>query len=248
MTDKTALVTGASRGIGRAIATRLAADGALVAVHYGSNDLAAKETVDQIVRAGGEAFPIRAELGTDGDVASLVAELEAGLAGRGLDVLVNNAGILDLTPFDQVTQAEFDRMMAVNVRAPFFLLQRVLPLLRDNGRVITISSAVTRIASPFVAYAMGKGALEVLGHTLAQTLGPRRITVNTVTPGVVDTDMGAWVHSAPGLKENVVSTVALGRLGTPEDVAGIVGFLASPDAGWITGVTIDASGGQWLGP
>jgi 3-oxoacyl-[acyl-carrier protein] reductase len=251
LTGKTALVTGASRGIGRAIAERLAGDGALVGVHYATNDAAAREVVASIEQAGGSAFAIRAEFGADGvesEVEALFTGLEAGLGGERLDILVNSAGILDLSPVDQVTPEAFDRSFAVNVRAPFFVIQRALPLLRDGGRVINISSAVTRIASPFVHYAMGKGAIEVLGHTLAQYLGPRRITVNSVTPGVVETDMGAWVDSAPGIRDGVVSTVALGRLGQAADVADIVAFLASDEGRWVTGQSLDASGGQWLGP
>ena len=183
LTGKTALVTGASRGIGRAIAQRLGADGALVAVHYASNDEAAKETMASIEQTGGRAFPIRAQLGVDGDLDRLFAGLEAGLGGAPLDILVSNTGILDLTPFEQVTPEAFDRSYAVNVRAPFFIIQRALPLLRNGGRIINVSSATTRIASPFTHYAMGKGAIEVLSHTLAQALGPRGITVNTVAPG-----------------------------------------------------------------
>jgi 3-oxoacyl-[acyl-carrier protein] reductase len=248
LTGKTALVTGASRGIGRAIAVRLGADGARIAVHYRSDETAAKTTVATIEQAGGQAFSIRAELGVDGDVDTLLAGLQTELRGAPLDILVNNAGILDLTPLEQVTPEGFDRSYAVNVRAPFFLIQRVLPLLRDGGRIINISSASTRIASPFTHYAMNKAAIEALSHTLAQALGARNITVNTVSPGVTDTDMGAWVHSAAGLEENIVSTIALGRLGQPADIADVVAFLASHDARWVTGVTIDASGGTWLGP
>jgi 3-oxoacyl-[acyl-carrier protein] reductase len=251
MTDligKTALVTGASRGIGRAIAERLAADGALVAVHYGHSEAAAKEVVARIEQAGGRAFAIHAELGTGDDVETLLASLEQGLAGQPLDILVNNAGILDATPLEQLTQDAFDRSFAINVRAPLFIIQRALPLLRNGGRIVNISSAVTRIAGPFLHYAMAKGAIEVLTTTLAQALGARGITVNTVTPGVVDTDMGAWVHTAPQIEAAVVSTIALGRIGQPDDIADIVAFLASSDARWITGAAIDASGGQWLGP
>src|SRR5215475_13839779 len=138
LSGKTALVTGASRGIGRAVAQRLGAGGARVAVHYASNDAAAKQTVAAVEQAGAP-----------------------------LDILVNNAGILDPTPFGQVTPEAFDRSYAVNVRAPFFIIQRALPLLRDGGRIINVSSATTRIASPFTHYAMGKGAIDVLSHTLA---------------------------------------------------------------------------------
>jgi 3-oxoacyl-[acyl-carrier protein] reductase len=248
LAGKTALVTGASRGIGRAIAERLAADSARVAVHYGSNVAAAKETVAAIEQGGGQAFAIQAELGADDDVDTLFAGLEAELNGDALDILVNNAGTLDLTPIGQVTPEAFDRSYAVNVRAPFFIIQRALPLLRDGGRIINISSAVTRVASPFPHYAMNKGAIEVLGHTLAQAVGARGITVNTVAPGVTETDMGAWVDGAPGIRESVVSTIALGRLGVVADIADVVAFLASDEARWVTGVTIDVSGGTWLGP
>src|SRR4029453_16490430 len=142
----------------------------------------------------------------------------------------------------------FDASHTVNVRAPFLLTQQALPLLNDGGRIINITSAVTRIASPFVHYAMNKAALETMAHTLANLLGARRITVNSVAPGTLDTDMGSWVKSAPGLEASVVSSIVFGRLGNPDDIAEIVAFLASEAAGWITGATIDATGGQWLGP
>ena len=148
LTGKTALVTGASRGIGRAIAQRLAADGALVAVHYGSNDAAAAETIDAIRAAGGEAFGVRAQLGVDGDVDALFAALEGGLDGRPLDILVNNAAIAtNEATIDTATPEQFDREFAINVRAPLFITQRALPLLHDGGRIINISSGVTWIAA-----------------------------------------------------------------------------------------------------
>jgi 3-oxoacyl-[acyl-carrier protein] reductase len=247
LVGKTALVTGASRGIGRAIAVRLAADGARVGVHYGSNEAAAKETVAVIEQAGGRAFAVRAQLGVDGDVDTLFSGLSAELGEVALDILVNNAGMMDATPYEYVTPEVFERSFAVNVRAPFFITQRALSVLRDGGRVINISSATTRIASPFLLYTMTKAALEPLGHALAQVLGARGITVNTVLPGVIDTDMGAWVH-AMGLEEAIVSTAALRRLGQAGDVADVVAFLASDDARWVTGVKLDASGGYWLGP
>ncbi|MFC5030313.1 SDR family NAD(P)-dependent oxidoreductase [Streptomyces sp. DSM 41987] len=251
LTGKTALVTGASRGIGRAIAQRLAADGALVAVHYGSNETAAKETVDGILTAGGRAFALEAELGVEGDVDTLVHALERGLrehTGQAprLDILVNNAAINAAGgPIEAESPERFERLFAVNVRAPFFLVQRVLPLLRDGGRIINISSAVTRIALPeTIAYGMTKGALDVLGHTLAKHLGPRNITVNTVAPATVDTDANAfWLRGNPEAQELVAADTALGRVGLPDDIAAPVAFLASDDARWITGQIVDATGG-----
>ena len=162
LTGKTALVTGASRGIGRAIATRLSADGALVGVHYGSNDSAAQETVTAIREAGGQAFMLRAELGKTGSLEALFSGLERELAGRPLDILVNNAGIANYQAnIEQATPDDFERLFAINVRAPFFIVQRALPLMKRGGRIINISSGVTWFAVPEVVYAMTKGALNV---------------------------------------------------------------------------------------
>jgi NAD(P)-dependent dehydrogenase (short-subunit alcohol dehydrogenase family) len=251
LNGKTALVTGASRGIGRAIAERLARDGAVVAVHYGTREAEARDVIESIEAGGGSAFPIRAEFGVNGvagEVETLFRELDATLGDTALDILVNNAGILDGTPIDAVTPDAFERTFAINVEAPFFVVQRALPRLREGGRIINISSATTRIASPFLHYAMGKGAIDVFSRTLAQQLGRRGITVNSVSAGVVDTDTAAWLDSSPGMRAQVSSTIASGRIGEAADIADVVVFLASDDARWITGQSIEASGGQWLGP
>jgi 3-oxoacyl-[acyl-carrier protein] reductase len=249
LTGKTALVTGASRGIGRAIATRLAADGALVAAHFGSNEVAAKETVAAISEAGGKAFALRAELGVAGDVETLFAGLEQGLAGRPLDILVNNAAIMNYSAtIQQATQEDYDRLFAINVRAPFFIIQRALPLMRDGGRIINISSGVTWFAIPEVVYSMTKGALNVLGRSLALTQGSRGITVNTVSPGITETDMNDWLRDSSESAERVADMVALGRHGQPADIADAVAFFASDDARWVTGQTLEVNGGLFLGP
>jgi NAD(P)-dependent dehydrogenase (short-subunit alcohol dehydrogenase family) len=246
---KTALVTGASRGIGRSIAERLAADGALVAVHYASNETAAKDTVAGIERAGGQAFMVRAELTAPDAIDMLVAELERGLAGRPLDILVNNAAIITYSAtVEQATPEDYDRLFAVNVRAPLFLTQRVLPLIPDGGRIINISSGVTWIAMPEIVYAMTKGALNVFGHSLAQTLGPRGITVNTVSPGITETDMNDWLRDNPESARRVAGMIALGRHGQPADIADAVAFFASEDSRWVTGQTLEVNGGLFLGP
>ncbi|WP_236679147.1 SDR family NAD(P)-dependent oxidoreductase [Streptomyces siderophoricus] len=249
LTGKTALVTGGSRGIGRAVALRLAAEGAWVAVHYGDNEEAARETVARIEGAGGRAVAVRARFGDDGAVDRLFEELTAGLAGRGLDILVNNAGISSGSSVAQVTRAEWDRLLAVNVTAPFFVIQRALPLLNDGGHIINMGSTASRFAvSTQIGYTVTKAALESLAPSLANELGRRGITVNTVAPGAVRTDLTAAYTSVPEVVAGLEAVTALGRLGEPEDVADVVGFLAGPQGRWITGRTIDVSGGTYLGP
>ncbi|MBP2340735.1 NAD(P)-dependent dehydrogenase (short-subunit alcohol dehydrogenase family) [Saccharothrix coeruleofusca] len=241
LTGRTALVTGASRGIGRAIARRLARDGATVVVHYARDDAAAKEVVESIRADGGAAGAVRAELPDELD------DLVRALPDE-LDIVVNNAGVVARGTIEQIHPDEFDRVFTTNVRAPFLLVQRLLPRLRDGGRIINISSGVTRAVNPeLIAYAMTKGALDTFSKTLAQHLGPRGITVNTVAPGAVDTDMNAdWLRDNPDSQAAVSAQNALGRVGTPTDVAGVVAFLASEDSRWITANWLDATGGGRL--
>ncbi|MEU8437637.1 SDR family oxidoreductase [Streptomyces sp. NPDC029216] len=249
LNGKTALVTGGSRGIGRAVALRLAAEGALVAVHYGTDGKAAQETVARIEEAGGAAFAVGARFGEDGAVDALFEGLTAGLAGRGLDVLVNNAGIGSGSSVEQLTEEEFARLLAVNVTTPLFVVQRALPLLNDGGRIVNIGSTASRFAvASQIGYTITKAALESMAPTLANALGRRGITVNTVAPGAVRTDLTAGYTAVPEVVAALESITALGRLGEPEDVADVVGFLAGPQGRWMTGQTVDVSGGTWLGP
>ncbi|MEV4895741.1 SDR family oxidoreductase [Nonomuraea sp. NPDC055795] len=244
MTDlsgKTALVTGASRGIGRAVAERLAADGAQVIVHYAGNEALAKEVVAGIERAGGRARTVRAAF-EDG-----VDALFDGLGETRLDILVNNAAIVG-GRLGQVGVADFDRVFAVNVRAPYFIIERALPLLNDGGRIINVSSAVVRIALPDIVYAMTKGALDTLGFSLAPQLGERGITINTVSPGVTETDMTSWIPRSPETVGLVSAFTALGRIGRPADIADAVALLAREESRWITGHVLDVTGGYFLGP
>ncbi|MER7155130.1 SDR family oxidoreductase [Streptomyces lydicus] len=251
LNGKTALVTGSSRGIGRGIAQRLAQDGALVAVHYGHNDTAAKETAETIRGAGGRAFIIGAELGVPGDAETLFAAFDDGLAAcgaePGLDILVNNAAISLPGHIDEVTPEEFDRTLAVNTKAPFFLIQHGLRRMRDGGRIINISSAVTTTAFPStIAYGVSKGAVDTLTLTLAKDLGARGITVNTIAPGFVATDMNAAMRATPEAEAALASISVFNRLGRPADIADVAGFLASDDSRWITGQRFDVTGGSML--
>jgi NAD(P)-dependent dehydrogenase (short-subunit alcohol dehydrogenase family) len=250
--DKVALVTGASRGIGRAIALRLAREGALLVVHYGRSEKAAGAAVREIETKGGRAFPLQADLSSLKGVRALFRAMDKRLKDllgtRQFDILVNNAGIPLSAGIEDTTEADFDRVVAVNLKAPFFILQQALPRLRDGGRIINISSGTSRIAFPEeIAYALTKAALNSLTLSLAKQLGPRRITVNAIAPGIIDTDFhGGWLRD-PKARKLAASVAALGRVGRPEDIADIAAFLASSDARWITGAFIDATGGSLLG-
>jgi 3-oxoacyl-[acyl-carrier protein] reductase len=249
---KIALVTGGSRGIGRAIAQRLGRDGAAVAVAYARNEAAAEEVVERIRKDGGRAFALRAELGAHGDAARLWAAFDAQAGeyapGGAVDIIVNNAGIGRTPDLASLTEDDFDEVFAVNVRAPFFIVQHALKRLRDGGRIINISSGAARIALPeIMAYGSTKGALDTFTLNLAKELGPRGITANSVAPGVIDTDVNAgWLRGNPQAEAQAAALSALGRIGRTEDVADIVAFLASDDARWVTGQVIDATGGSAL--
>ncbi len=250
---KLALVTGASRGYGRAIAERLALDGAVVAVHYARDDAAAGATLASIRAAGADAFAVKAPLdGSPASVAALLATLRGELAafGRGptLDILVNNAAISPRGTIEDTPEAVFDEVFAIDAKAPFFLLQGALPLIPDGGRVINISSQTSLIAFPGVAaYAMAKAALDQLTVVAAKHLAPRGITVNAVLPGIADTDMnGSWLRGRPEAIEAASAYSAFHRIADVTDIADIVGFLASHDARWITGQLIDGGGGSAL--
>jgi 3-oxoacyl-[acyl-carrier protein] reductase len=252
LAGKVALVTGGSRGYGRAIAERLARDGALVAIHYATNDAAARATLGSIRESGGQAFLVKALLdGTLPPIETLFAALDAELAMHGtkqLDIVVNNAAITLRGSIEETTEELFDRQFAVNTKAPFFLLKAALKRIPDGGRIINISSQTSTVAFPGIAaYSMSKRALESLTHVLAKQLGPRNITVNTVRPGVADTDMNAdWLRGNPEAHAAAASLSAFNRIADVSDVADIVAFLASQDARWITGAEIDAAGGSKL--
>ena len=253
LAGKVALVTGASRGIGRAIALRLAKDGAMVAVHYGSGADGAAETVKAITDAGGRAFVVQARLDGDTDgldrmFAALDERLTALTGEAHFDILVNNAGTDRFGSIEQITPEAFDAIFNTNLRGPFFLTQRALPRIRDNGRIISLSSGLARVVAPrHTVYSMTKSAIQKLTAILALQLGPRGITVNAVAPGVVLTDMTAsWLKDNDAAAAEVKGICALGRIGETRDIADVVAFLASDDARSITGTTIDATSGQQL--
>jgi NAD(P)-dependent dehydrogenase (short-subunit alcohol dehydrogenase family) len=247
LTGKTALVTGAGRGIGRAIALRLARDGARVGVHYGSSAEAAEGTVKTIVDGGGQAFAIQARLGVPGDAEAVWGAFDEH--ADGVDIVVNNAGVLGgRIPFAEVGEATYDEVFAVNTKAPFFLAQHGLSRLRDGGRIVNISTRFThgsRIPE-LMAYAMSKAAIDSLTATLAKELGPRGITVNAVGPGATNTDMNTARLATEEGRAAIAGLSPLNRVAQPEDIADIVAFLASEDARWVTGQWIDASGGSML--
>ncbi|RRS01504.1 SDR family NAD(P)-dependent oxidoreductase [Glycomyces terrestris] len=246
LSGKTALVTGASRGIGRATAVELARAGARVAVHYGANTQAAKETVAAIEAEGGAAFTLQADLAEPGGADALIDALTRELRGVPLDILVNNAGIGADGRIGTVSEDDYDRVFAVNAKSPFFITRRSLELIPDGGRIINIGSGVTRIALPeAIAYAMTKGAVDTFTLALAAELGPRGITVNTVAPGITDTDLNPWLRD-PEAQAAAAARAALGRVGRPEDVTGPILFLASEAGRWTTGQIIDATGGSHL--
>ncbi|MEJ8642552.1 SDR family oxidoreductase [Streptomyces sp. MS1.HAVA.3] len=244
---KTGLVTGGSRGIGRAVAERLARDGALVAVHYGRNEAAAKETVAAIEAAGGRAFALGAELGVPGDAQALWAAYAAHPAHtEGVDILVNNAGGATFAGIGETDEEAYDRAHALNAKAPFFVIKHGLARLRDGGRIVNVTGTPDIALPAILATVMAKGAVNALTRSLAAELAPRGITVNSVGPGITGTDLNAALLADPATRAHLASRSVFHRVGTPEEVADVVAFLASADSRWVTGQHLDATGGLQL--
>ena len=250
--NKTALVTGASRGIGRATALALAETGAHVLVHYGRSAQEAESLVAEIQARGGRANAIPVDLGIPNG-AALLAKQVRSIVGDRLDVFVLNAGISKAARIADYTVEDFDNLFATNVRSPFFLVQQLLPILGEGSNIIVISSlgAHAVVGKPgldnpsLLAYSSTKGALETLVKNWAAILGPQGIRVNAVAPGVIDTDMSNFAKTEAG-REVTLGMQALKRIGKPDDVADVVAFLASDKARWITGASIPVDGGSKL--
>jgi 3-oxoacyl-[acyl-carrier protein] reductase len=245
LANKTALVTGASRGMGRATALALGAAGARVIVHYGRNADEAKAVVDQIRAHGGQAEAVAADLAAPDGAHVLAAEVRNRIAGK-LDILVSNAGISSADTIETLSVKEFDNLFAVNVRAPYFLVQQLLPIMSEGGTIVFVSSLGARAAvGALAAYASTKGAINTLVKYLASALGPRGIRVNAVAPGVIDTDMSNFTKTEAG-RATVMGMQSLKRIGQPDDVASVIAFLASDASRWITGDVIAVDGGSKL--
>lgn len=242
---KVAVVTGASRGIGRAIALKLAQDGASVVIHYGASKKAAEEAAEEIKKAGGQAFLAAADLNDSTGPAKLEAAVEKAVGGK-IDILVNNAGVAEFVSLTDTTEAQFDKHFNVNVKSLFFITQKFVPKLNDGGRIINISSVVARAYFPGIpAYSATKGAVDTLTKHFAAELGQRNITVNSISPGGIDTDMSAWIRSDEGATA-AKQMQAIPRVGKAEDIADAVAALAGPEGRWITGQIIEVSGGAKL--
>lgn len=241
LNGKTALVTGASGGIGRAIALHLAEAGAEVLVHYSGNKSAAEAIIEAIRRTGGKACIVQADLRDPEAIKSLADGIET------LDILINNAGIADGADLASTTHAQYDAVFDTNVKSMFFLTKALLPSLCDGGSIVNTSSTVSIAAYPdYLAYSMSKAAVNAFTRSLAAGLGGRQINVNAVLPGATDTDFINAARDYPGVLDSIAAATALGRLGKPDDIARVVKFLVSPDGAWITGQLIQANGGMHL--
>lgn len=248
---KIALITGGSRNIGRETALELAKRGADVVVTFKENEAAAKSTVNELLAIGVQAAALRVNLTGTSELGRLVDEFKSILTKWGrddFDILVNNAGVLRLATFDRVTEDDIDFNFLTNYKSVFFLTQRLMPLLSNGGRVIMLGSGTARIAfAPLVSYGPFKAALQSLTLYLASFLGKRGITVNAVAPGGLDDDFNAPLfHMMPPARDYITQNTAVGRIGIPKDVGGVIAFLCSPEASFVSGAVINIDGGYHL--
>lgn len=250
--NKIALITGGSRGLGRSMAEHLARNGIDSVITYHSRQDVAEEVVSTVEGAGAKSIALQldtADTATFPAFAGRLGEVLGKKWGRNrFDFLVNNAGFGAFATFDAATEEDFDRLMNVHLKGPFFLTQKLLPLMADGGRILNVSSGLTRFALPgFAAYAAMKGGVEVLSLYLAKELGTRGISVNTVAPGAIETDFGGgMVRDNKEVNDQIAAATAMGRVGLPDDIGGAVAALLAGETGWINAQRIEVSGGQWI--
>lgn len=251
-TQKIALVTGSSRGLGKNMAIALAKKGNDVIITYNSNRKEAEDVVNTIEFLGRKAVAIQLNVGEVKTFADFASQLRAVLNEKwnrtNFDFLINNAGIGINTPFAETTEEQFDLLTNIHFKGVYFLTQKLLPLIADGGRIITVSTGLTRFATTgYSVYASLKGAIEVLTKYLAKELGARGIAVNTIAPGAIETDFGGGVvRDNEQVNKVVASNTALGRVGLPDDIGGVVAFLCSEEARWVNAQRLEASGGMYL--
>ncbi len=244
-----ALVTGGSRGLGKNISLHLAAKGNDVILTYNTKQAEAEETIANIEKMGRKAVALALDVSDHASFSAFADKVKNTIAQNwqrnDFDFLVNNAGFGINAPFMETTEEQFDRLMNVHFKGTFFLTQKLLPIIKDGGKIVNISSGLARFSLPgFAAYAAMKGGVEVLTRYLAKELGPRNITVNTIAPGAIETDFGGGaVRDTPELNQAIASQTALGRVGLPDDIGGAVAALLSEGCGWINGQRVEVSGG-----
>lgn len=252
MNNKIALITGSSRGLGKSMALHLAEQGIDIIVTYNSQKQEAEDVVEQIIKVGARAELIQLDVsqtGTFSDFSNTLKQIINDHWGRtSIDFLVNNAGIGINIPFQETSEVVFDQLMNIQLKGPFFLTQTLLPMIADGGRILNISSGLTRFVQPgYSTYAAMKGAMEVLTRYQAKELGSRNITVNILAPGAIETDFGGgYVRDNKEANSYLASNTALGRVGLADDIGKAVTLLLSDNAGWINGERVEASGGMFL--
>jgi NAD(P)-dependent dehydrogenase (short-subunit alcohol dehydrogenase family) len=249
--NKIALITGGSRGLGRNTALKLARDGADVILTYRERKDEGQAVLAEIEKLGRKGALLQLDVantgGFDAFAKTVVETLQAKWQRNDLDFLINNAGIDVYSLIGQTTEDAFDRLFNVHFRGVYFLTQRMLPLIANGGRIVCTSTGLTRFVIPgYAAYASMKGAIEVFIKYLAKELGPRGITANAVAPGAIETDFTRTALEHPGAKDFLVSNIALGRIGVPNDIGGVVSFLCSEEGRWVDAQRLEASGGMFL--
>ncbi|WP_058910482.1 SDR family NAD(P)-dependent oxidoreductase [Entomohabitans teleogrylli] len=251
MSQRIALITGGSRGLGKNAALKLAEKGIDIILTYHSQQSEALRVADEIEQKGAKAATIQLNVADTDAFPAFVAEVRERLGlwqQEGFDYLLNNAGVGDNTPYGEFSEAQFDRLLNIHFKGPFFLTQHLLPLLNDGGRILNVSSGLTRFAQPgYSAYAAMKGAMEVLTHYQAKELGARGIAVNIIAPGAIETDFGGGaVRDNQQLNQLLASQTALGRVGLPDDIGNAIAALFSDELGWMTAQRVEVSGGMFL--